>query len=173
MWAKLKATKHQGSITMAVRNEANVGSVSVFHINYIVIRIRIRRSVPLPNESGSGSCCLRQWPWPSRRQPKIFCYAFSFLKVHFHHSSKIKSHKEVPKTLKMINMKVFLTIFAWWWKNPDPSGQKSYGTMICTKDHFKASLSMFSVSKKCSNFKHWPYTNIQQTASTCKKYCMC
>ncbi len=33
--------------------------------------------------------------------------------VHFHHSSKIKSHKEVES-------KVFLSIFAWWWKEPEP-----------------------------------------------------
>jgi hypothetical protein len=35
---------------------------------------------------------------PSRRQQKIIFYvffAFYFLKVHLHHFSKVKSHKEV------------------------------------------------------------------------------
>ncbi len=35
--------------------------------------------------------------------------------LHLHHSSMIKSSKEVANQLK-----VFLTIFAWWWKDPDP-----------------------------------------------------
>ncbi len=40
--------------------------------------------------------------WPSRCQPKIILsfYAYSFLKVHFHHSSTIKIHKEVRKQEK-------------------------------------------------------------------------
>jgi hypothetical protein len=35
--------------------------------------------------------------------------AYYFLKVHLHHFSKIKNHKEVIKTVRI---KVFLTIFA-------------------------------------------------------------
>ncbi len=38
-------------------------------------------------------------------------FASYCLKAHLHHSSRIKSHKEVT-------IKVFLTIFAWWWKDP-------------------------------------------------------
>jgi hypothetical protein len=37
-------------------------------------------------------------------------FAYYFLKVHLHHFSKIKSHKEVTKQYLDIN--VFLTIFA-------------------------------------------------------------
>ncbi len=41
--------------------------------------------------------------------------AYYFLKVHFHHSSQAlyRSHKTVE-------IKGFLTIFAWWWEDPDP-----------------------------------------------------
>ncbi len=38
-------------------------------------------------------------------------------RVYSHHFSKIKSHKEVKKT---VGIKFFLTIFAWWWKDPEP-----------------------------------------------------
>jgi hypothetical protein len=41
---------------------------------------------------------------------KIFS-AYYFLKVHLHHFSKIKSQEWI---------KAFLTIFAWWLKDPDP-----------------------------------------------------
>ncbi len=44
---------------------------------------------------GSGSCYFRQWP--SRRQQKFFLLITYFLKVHLHHFSKIKCHKEVKK----------------------------------------------------------------------------
>ncbi len=71
----------------------------------ILVRIRIRRFVPLTN--GSGPCYFRHWP--SRRQKNYlsfsayyflkvhFHHAYYFLKVHFHHFSKIKSQKEVTK----------------------------------------------------------------------------
>ncbi len=69
---------------------------------------------------GSGSCYFRQWP--SRRQQKISFllnfFAYYFLKVHFHHFSKIKTHKEVKKT---VGIHVFLPIFAWWQKKKDPN----------------------------------------------------
>ncbi len=42
---------------------------------------------------------------------KLFC--LYFLKIHLHHFSKIKSHKPV-------GIKVILTIFAWWQKDPNP-----------------------------------------------------
>ncbi len=44
--------------------------------------------------------------------------AYYFLKVHSHHFPKIKSQKEVTK--QYLGIKVFLTIFAWWQKDPDP-----------------------------------------------------
>jgi hypothetical protein len=55
--------------------------------------------------------------------------AYYFLKLHLHHFSKIK----VKKSHKIVGIKVFLTIFAWWMKDPDsilwlvdpdPGGQK-------------------------------------------------
>ncbi len=78
---------------------------SVFWIRDILVQIRIRGSVPLTNESGS-------WFFVSDTPIKnqIFV-AFFFLKVHLHHSSKIKSHK---KSLKTAEIKIFLIIFAWW-----------------------------------------------------------
>ncbi len=61
-----------------------------------LVRIRIRRFMPLANGSGSGSgsgsCYFRYWP--SRRQQKTNYY---FLKVHLRNFSKIKSRKEVTK----------------------------------------------------------------------------
>ncbi len=38
-----------------------------------------------------------------------------FLKVHLHHSSQTKSHKEV-----ITQIKGFLTSFAWWREDPNP-----------------------------------------------------
>ncbi len=52
-----------------------------------------------------------------------------FLKVHLFHFSKEKSHKKIHKT---VEIKAFLTNFAWWWKNlesdPDSGGPKTYGS---------------------------------------------
>ncbi len=65
------------------------------------IQIRIRGSVPLTNDSGSGfgSCYFRQWN--SRWQLKNFfsskLFAFYFLTLHVHNFSNIKSHKETTK----------------------------------------------------------------------------
>jgi hypothetical protein len=73
----------------------------------------------------SGSCSFPQ-------TPKII-FAFSFLKVHLHNSSKIKSHKEVTSE----EIKVFLLFFCLLMEgsgsgdgsvqintDPDPEGQK-------------------------------------------------
>ncbi len=84
--------------------------VQVFRIRDILVRIWILGSVPLTNGSGCGSgsgygsCSFRQWPW--RCQQKIFkC----LLKVNLHHSSNIKSHKEVTKQKKSRFILIFLT----------------------------------------------------------------
>jgi hypothetical protein len=45
--------------------------------------------------SGSGSCYFHQWP--SRWQLTVIFFAYYFLKLHLHHFSKIKRHKEVTK----------------------------------------------------------------------------
>ncbi len=81
---------------------------AVFKIRDILVRIRIRiriqvrGSVSLTNRSGSasGSCSFRQWP-SSRLQKIIFSifFAYFFLKVYLHPSSKIKIHKEVTTFL--------------------------------------------------------------------------
>jgi hypothetical protein len=55
----------------------------------------ILRSVPLTNRPGSGSCFFRQWPSRCQQKNIIFFKAFYFLKIHLHHSSQIKSLKEV------------------------------------------------------------------------------
>jgi hypothetical protein len=76
-----------------------VQSFYVFRIRYILAPIWNLGSVSVTNGSGSGSGSFRQWP--SRCSQKICFslsfYAYSFLKVHLHHSSKIKTHKEVTK----------------------------------------------------------------------------
>jgi hypothetical protein len=38
-------------------------------------------------------------------------YAYSFLKVHLHHSSKIKSHKEVTKQYKAMFFFILLLVY--------------------------------------------------------------
>ncbi len=66
----------------------------VLRIRDILVRIRIRGTVPLANEFGSWY--FREWP--SRRQLKFFfsnIFCFLLLKLHLHHFSKIKCHKEV------------------------------------------------------------------------------
>jgi hypothetical protein len=65
----------------------------VLRIRDILVRIRIRGSVQL----SSGSCSFSRWL--SRSQPKISFlflsfFAFYFLKLHLHPSSKIKIHKK-------------------------------------------------------------------------------
>jgi hypothetical protein len=49
-------------------------------------RIRMRILGPLTNGYWYGYCSFRQWP---SRWKKIIIYAYSFLKVYLHHSSKI------------------------------------------------------------------------------------
>jgi hypothetical protein len=60
----------------------------VLRIHEILVRIRIHGSIPLTNGSGGD--------------PAIFVSVLQdvnkkLLKVHLHHFSKIKSHKEVTK----------------------------------------------------------------------------
>jgi hypothetical protein len=83
-----------GTSQMDFWENKNLNFLPVLRIHVILERIRIRVSIPLTNGSWSGSCFFRQWP--SRRQQKIL-FSSIFLKVHLHHFSKIKSHKEVTK----------------------------------------------------------------------------
>ncbi len=90
-----------------------------------------------PLTNGSGSCYFRYWPskMGNKNYFVVFCFlvfsAYYFLKLHLHHFSKIKMHNEV----------FFLTIFAWWKKDPDPDlvlmdpepgGPKTYGSGSAT-----------------------------------------
>ncbi len=83
--------------------------------------------------SGSADACL----WLMDPDPAMFVIdlqdaskkliffntifsAYYFLKLHLHHFSKIK----VKKSHKIVGIKVFLTIFAWWLKDPVPDPEK-------------------------------------------------
>jgi hypothetical protein len=46
------------------------------------------------------------------------------LKIHL--ALKIKRQKELSH--KTVDIKVCFTISAGWWKDPDPGGQKTYGS---------------------------------------------
>jgi hypothetical protein len=70
------------------------------YLELTVFRIRDIRG----SGSGSGSCSFS----PVRGDIKVF--AQYFLKVHLHHSSQVKGHKEVTK--QYLEIKGFLTIFA-------------------------------------------------------------
>jgi hypothetical protein len=101
------------------------------------IRIWIRRSMPLINGSGSGSCYFRHWPSRCRHKTNFFIEFFCLLlfegtfKQFFEDKNSKRSHKTV-------GIKVFLTIFAYWkdpdpdpylWlMDPDPCGPKTYGS---------------------------------------------
>ncbi len=88
--------------------------------------------------------------------------------AHLHHSSKIKSHKKVTKTLEI---KDFLTIFAWWWKDPepdpaqdsflwltdpdaDPGGPKTYGS-------YGSGSATLVVQRAHTALRKYPATNIK------------
>jgi hypothetical protein len=68
---------------------------------------------------GSGSCYFRHWLQDANKKLKQKKFsAYYFLKVHFHHFSKIKNSK---RSHRIVGIKVFLTIFAWWWKSGSAS----------------------------------------------------
>ncbi len=69
---------------------------SVLRIHDILVRIRVRGSMPLTNGSRSGSCYFRHWP--SRRQQKLILKisfsSYYFLKVDLHHFQRQKVQKK-------------------------------------------------------------------------------
>jgi hypothetical protein len=79
----------------------------VVRIQDIMVRIRIRGSIPLTNEfgsrCGSGSCLIVSDLQDVNKKIIFFSLSFFafyflyFLKVHLQNCSKIKSHKEVTK----------------------------------------------------------------------------
>ncbi len=76
----------------------------------ILVRIRIRGSVPLAN--GSGSWYFRQWP--SRWQLKINFFPTFFCLLLFEATfTSFFIGKKSHRSRKIVRIKVFLTIFAW------------------------------------------------------------
>ncbi len=87
----------QSALLSRVSGKTNTVFTSVSWFREILVQIRFRGSVPTDYGSGfgSGTCSFPQWP--SRCEQKIDFFYYYFLKVHLHHSPKIKSHKEVTK----------------------------------------------------------------------------
>jgi hypothetical protein len=103
------------------------------------------------------------------------------VRVHLHHSSKIKVIKKSQKTVEIL---VFLTIFAWRWKDPDPDpylwltdpdpgGPKSYGSgpehwlllnpYVVSGFFFKLDHRTINVKMCCiPNFGEWRTTEIER-----------
>ncbi len=123
--------------------------------------------------SGSADPCL----WLMDPDPPIFVIdfqdankklifkkrfsAYYFLKVHIHHFSKIKSPKEVTKQYES---RFFLTIFAWWQK--DPGGPKTCGSGTLVFSYYSISnlvsrvrvvFSYFSISNLVSRVRIWTF----------------
>ncbi len=69
---------------------------TVFRIHDILVWIRIRGSIPLPNGFGSGSCYFRHRTSRCQQKTNFLFYfsAYYFLKIHLYLFSKIKSPKE-------------------------------------------------------------------------------
>ncbi len=76
-----KSSRHERSSEPQLHDK-NVWK-AVWRIRDILVRIRILGSIPLTNGSGSGSGRTKK------------CRSGSRTLVHKHHSTKIKSHKEV------------------------------------------------------------------------------
>jgi hypothetical protein len=74
---------------------------AVLWIRDILIRIRIRGSVPLTYGSrfGSGSCFFRQWLTRCNKKSYFFqsFFAYYFMKVHLHYTSVFKDKKSKKK----------------------------------------------------------------------------
>jgi hypothetical protein len=99
-----------GTVDPNLENHHQVWFPAVFRIHDILVRIRILGSVPLTNDSGcgSGSCSHRQKPSRCKQKVSFFSltfYAYSFLKVHLQHSSKIKKS---PGSHNTVEIQIFL-----------------------------------------------------------------
>jgi len=70
----MRSSRHQS------KNRLGLVSSVVFWIRDILVRIWIRRPVPLTY--GSGSCSFRHWP--SKCQQNMSYVAYYFSKVHGH-----------------------------------------------------------------------------------------
>jgi hypothetical protein len=80
--------KRYGTLFIIMTSPDPHGLCAVFRIRYILVRIRILGSAPLTNGSN----------------PALFVSdlqdAYSFLKTHLHHSSRMRSHREVTNPSK-------------------------------------------------------------------------
>ncbi len=98
----------------------------MLRIHDILVWIRIRRSMPLTNGSGSGfgsrSCYF--CPWPSRQQQKITFYKFFLLITFWRDIYIIFQRQKVNKKSQNSRNQGFSYYFAWWQKDldPDPGG---------------------------------------------------
>jgi hypothetical protein len=102
-----------------------VNAQPVLRIHEILVRIRIRRSIPLTN--GSGSCYFRQWPFifvsdfQDVKKNSKFLY---FIKVHF---TSLFKDKEVIKKSQNSRNQCFS-----YYSLTNPGGPKTYGSGSAT-----------------------------------------
>ncbi len=87
-------------------------------LGWIRIRIWIRGSMPLTNGTGSGSCYFRHWPSQDANKKLIFLQVFLLI-TFWRYMYIIFKDKKSKRSHKAVGTKVFLTFFAWWWKDPD------------------------------------------------------
>ncbi len=57
--------------------------------------------------------------WPSRHEPKQIFLVFCLLLFEGIFTSFFQDRRKSYWSHKTVEIKVFLTIFAWWWKDPD------------------------------------------------------
>ncbi len=106
---------------------------SVFRIHEILGWIRIRGSMPLTSGSGSGSWIRillfssLTFKMPTKNKFLTQCF---LLITFWRYIYIIFQRQKVKKSHKIVGIKVFLTIFAWLKKDPDPDpgGQKTCGS---------------------------------------------
>jgi hypothetical protein len=123
----------------------SVLSLPVLRIHDILVWIRTRiwicGSMPLTYGSGfgSGSCYFRHWLTRSRQKTNFKKKFFCLLLFEGTFASFFKDKKS-KISLKAVGIKVFLPIYAWWYKasdpdlylwlmnpDPDPGGPKTNG----------------------------------------------
>ncbi len=97
------------------------GPETVLRIHDMLVWIWIRGFLPLTNESGfgSGSCYFRYWPLRRQQKTKFLNKIFCLLLFEGTFTSFFKEKKS-KRSRKTVGIKVFLTVFAWWYKDPDP-----------------------------------------------------
>ncbi len=89
---------------------------------WIRIRIWIRGSMPLTNGSGcgSGSCYFFVIILSDANKKQYFLNKFFCLLLFEGTFASFFKDKKSKRSHKAVGIKVFLTIFAWWQKDPDP-----------------------------------------------------